>query len=66
MSVDDTKDIIRILKDKFPEIKEPAKEDICYATTNRQMAVKNIAKECDLFFVIGSRKTICRYKVKSF
>ena len=48
---------IKILKDKFPNIKEPAKEDICYATTNRQMAVKNIAKECDLFFVIGSRNS---------
>ena len=57
LSVDDTKDIIRILKDKFPNIKEPAKEDICYATTNRQMAVKNIAKKCDLFFVIGSRNS---------
>ena len=57
LSVDDTKDIIRILKDKFPEIKEPSKEDICYATTNRQMAVKKIAKECDLFFVIGSRNS---------
>ena len=57
LSVDDTKEIIKILKDKFPNIKEPAKEDICYATTNRQMAVKNIAKECDLFFVIGSRNS---------
>jgi len=57
LSVDDTKDIIKILKDKFPKIKEPAKEDICYATTNRQMAVKKIAKECDLFFVIGSRNS---------
>ena len=57
LSVDDTKDIIKILKDKFPNIKEPAKEDICYATTNRQMAVKNIAKKCDLFFVIGSRNS---------
>ena len=57
LSVDDTKDIIKILKDKFPEIKEPAKEDICYATTNRQMAVKKIAKKCDLFFVIGSRNS---------
>ena len=57
LSVDDTRDIIKILKDKFPKIKEPAKEDICYATTNRQMAVKNIAKECDLFFVIGSRNS---------
>jgi 4-hydroxy-3-methylbut-2-enyl diphosphate reductase len=57
LSVDDTKDIIKILKDRFPNIKEPAKEDICYATTNRQMAVKNIAKKCDLFFVIGSRNS---------
>ena len=57
LSVDDTKDIIQILRDKFPGIKEPVKEDICYATTNRQMAVKNIAKMCDLFFVIGSRNS---------
>ena len=57
LSVDDTKDIIRILKERFPNIKEPLKEDICYATTNRQMAVKNIAKRCDLFFVIGSRNS---------
>ena len=57
LSVDDTKDIIKVLKDRFPEIKEPSKEDICYATTNRQMAVKNIAKKCDLFFVIGSRNS---------
>jgi len=57
LSVDDTKDIIKILKDRFPRIKEPAKEDICYATTNRQMAVKNIANKCDLFFVIGSRNS---------
>ena len=57
LSVDDTKDIIQILKDRFPHIKAPLKEDICYATTNRQMAVKNIAKKCDLFFVIGSRNS---------
>ena len=57
LSVDDTKEIIDILKNRFPDIKEPAKEDICYATTNRQMAVKNIAKKCDLFFVIGSRNS---------
>tara|TARA_B100000902_G_C27209003_1_gene863279 strand:- start:340 stop:1284 length:945 start_codon:yes stop_codon:yes gene_type:complete len=57
LSVDDTKEIIQILKNRFPEIKEPMKEDICYATTNRQMAVKNIAKQCDLFFVIGSRNS---------
>ena len=57
LSVDDTKNIIKILKERFPNIKEPLKEDICYATTNRQMAVKNIAKKCDLFFVIGSRNS---------
>jgi len=57
LSVDDTKEIIRILKNRYTNIKEPAKEDICYATTNRQMAVKNIAKKCDMFFVIGSRNS---------
>ena len=57
LSIDDTKDIIKILKEKFPDIKEPLKEDICYATTNRQMAVKKIAKNCDMFFIIGSRNS---------
>ena len=57
LSVDDTKDIINALKDKFSNIKEPKKEDICYATTNRQAAVKKIAKLCDMFFVIGSRNS---------
>ena len=57
LSIDDTKDIIKILKERFPDIKEPLKEDICYATTNRQMAVKKIAKNCDMFFVIGSRNS---------
>ena len=54
LSVDDTKDIIDVLKRKYPNIKGPAKEDICYATTNRQDSVKQIAAECDMFFVIGS------------
>ncbi len=45
LSVDDTKEIIKILKTNFPNIKEPMKEDICYATTNRQMAVKNTGCE---------------------
>ena len=57
LSVDDTKNIVEALKRKFPEIKEPVKEDICYATTNRQAAVKNIAKNCEMFFVIGSRNS---------
>ncbi len=57
LSVDDTKEIIKILKNKYPSMKEPMKEDICYATTNRQAAVKNIAKQCEMFFVIGSRNS---------
>ncbi len=57
LSVDDTKNIIKILKKKFPNIKDPIKEDICYATTNRQAAVKNIAEKCDMFFVIGSKNS---------
>ena len=57
LSVDDTSDIINVLKKKFPDIHEPKKEDICYATTNRQAAVKKIAKNCENFFVIGSRNS---------
>ena len=57
LSVDDTKEIIGALRKKFPNIKEPKKEDICYATTNRQAAVKKIAKECEMFFVLGSRNS---------
>ena len=57
LSVDDTKNIIQILKKNFPNIKDPIKEDICYATTNRQAAVKNIAEKCDMFFVIGSKNS---------
>ena len=57
LSIDDTKEIIQILKDRFKDIKEPLREDICYATTNRQMAVKNIAKKCDMFFIIGSKNS---------
>ncbi len=57
LSVDDTREIIEILKLKFPNIKSPTKEDICYATTNRQEAVKKIAPMCDMFFVIGSESS---------
>jgi 4-hydroxy-3-methylbut-2-enyl diphosphate reductase len=57
LSVDDTINIVQILKKKIPNLKEPIKEDICYATTNRQKAVKNIASMCDMFFVIGSRNS---------
>ena len=51
LSVDDTKEIISTLKKKFPEIKEPKKEDICYATTNRQAAVKKIAEKLSLIHI---------------
>lgn len=57
LSLDDTLEIISELKQKYPSIKEPIKSDICYATTNRQEAVKKIAKKCDLFLVIGSRSS---------
>lgn len=57
LSVDDTADIVAELKARFPDISLPHKEDICYATTNRQEAVKRVAEDCDLFLVIGSKKS---------
>ncbi len=57
LSVDDTREIIDILKEKFPTLLTPAKEDICYATQNRQDAVKQLAREVDLVLVIGSRNS---------
>jgi 4-hydroxy-3-methylbut-2-enyl diphosphate reductase len=54
LSVDETQAIIERLRDRFPEIVGPRTDDICYATTNRQAAVKQLAKECDLVLVIGS------------
>jgi 4-hydroxy-3-methylbut-2-enyl diphosphate reductase len=57
LSVDDTAEIIKEIKTKIPNIKGPIKEDICYATTNRQNAVKAIAEKCDLFLVIGSENS---------
>ena len=57
LSIDDTAEIISSLKKKFKEIKGPLKQDICYATTNRQSAVKEIAAKCDMFFVIGSKNS---------
>ena len=54
LSVDDTTDIIAALQNRFPDIALPYKEDICYATTNRQLAVKAIAERCDLLLVLGS------------
>lgn len=54
LSVDDTKAIVTALKERFPNIQEPKKDDICYATTNRQDAVKAIASECDALLVVGA------------
>ena len=57
LSIDDTSEIISCLSKRFPKIHSPKKEDIFYATTNRQIAVKQIADKCDMFFVIGSRNS---------
>ena len=54
LSVDDTKDIIDEIKNNFKNVIEPKKNDICYATTNRQEAVKKVAANCDYFLVIGA------------
>ena len=57
LSLDDTKEIINSIKSKFENVIEPKKNDICYATTNRQEAVKKIANKCELFLVIGSQNS---------
>ena len=57
LSVDETRAVIGRLRERFPAITGPRTDDICYATTNRQMAVKQLAQECDLVLVIGSRNS---------
>jgi 4-hydroxy-3-methylbut-2-enyl diphosphate reductase len=57
LSVDETQDIIARLRERFPNISGPRTDDICYATTNRQAAVKELASRCDLVLVIGSRNS---------
>ena len=57
LSVDDTAGILSILKRRFPELPDPHKEDICYATTNRQEAVKRLGDGCDLVLVVGSKNS---------
>ena len=58
LSIDDTANIIRAIKKKYNNVIEPARGDICYATTNRQGAVKELTKKCDIIFVVGSEKAI--------
>ena len=57
LSVDETEKILRILKKRFPKIKGPSSNDICYATTNRQLAVKSMTKICDCILVIGAENS---------
>ena len=57
LSVDETRAIIAKLREKFPNITGPRTDDICYATTNRQAAVRQMAGQCDLVLVIGSRNS---------
>jgi len=57
LSVDDTADILAALQKRYPDIAPPKKEDICYATTNRQMAIKDIAPRADAVIVVGSRNS---------
>ena len=57
LSVDDTSEILAVLKRRFPELPDPHKEDICYATTNRQEAVKRLGEGCELVLVVGSKNS---------
>lgn len=54
LSVDETMETVRRLRERFPHLKDPPSDDICYATQNRQVAIKKIAPECDLVIVVGS------------
>ena len=55
LSVDDTSEVVRALRERFPKLATPRKEDICYATQNRQDAVKKLLEQCDILVVVGSR-----------
>ena len=57
LSVDETGEIIKVLRRRYPDIRAPRKEDICYATSNRQWAVKEMLSEIDVLLVIGSRNS---------
>jgi 4-hydroxy-3-methylbut-2-enyl diphosphate reductase len=57
LSVDETMETVRRLREKFPLLQDPPSDDICYATQNRQLAVKQMAPDCDLMIVVGSRNS---------
>ncbi|SUC03548.1 4-hydroxy-3-methylbut-2-enyl diphosphate reductase [Pasteurella canis] len=57
LSIDDTSEVIEALKQKYPAIQGPRKNDICYATTNRQQAVRELAQQSDLVIVVGSKNS---------
>lgn len=57
LSVDETMETVRRLRERFPALQDPPSDDICYATQNRQLAVKQMARECDLMLVVGSRNS---------
>ena len=57
LSVDETMEIVQLLKQRYPHLQDPPSDDICYATQNRQAAVKNIAPRCDLVIVVGSQNS---------
>ena len=57
LSIDDTENIVSAIKNKYANVIEPTKGDICYATTNRQAAVKHLTEKCDIIFVVGSENS---------
>ncbi len=57
LSVDETMETVRRLREKFPLLQDPPSDDICYATQNRQLAVRQMARDCDLMIVVGSRNS---------
>ena len=57
LSVDETMQTVAVLRERFPHLQDPPSDDICYATQNRQVAVKQMAAECDLMIVVGSQNS---------
>jgi 4-hydroxy-3-methylbut-2-enyl diphosphate reductase len=64
LSIDDTREIIGVLKRRFPKLREPARSDICYATTNRQAAAKDLARHADVVVVVGSQNSSNSQRLK--